>query len=147
MTPVCSLRLVDFMWQFLRLGRLAVLVCYWLVFYSACVGPGAVAGWDCQLRKESSISMAHILPMIILFQFRAELLKFFAGPGLAQFWAKRFLPGLEPGLNWTYLPQAFFAGFAGLISSPKLGKLNLKCEKGGLGRVRKVNRGWRICVT
>lgn len=95
--------------------------------------------------------MAHILPMIILFQFRAELLKFFAGPGLAQFWAKRFLPGLEPGLNWTYLPQAFFAGFAGLISSPKLRKLNLKCEKRGVGKSTQseglVGRGWRICVT
>ena len=55
-----------------------------------------------------------------------------------------FLPGLEPGLNWTYLLQAFFAGFAGLISSPKLGKLNLKCEKRGLGRVRKVKGWWAV---
>ena len=28
----CLLAAVDFVWQFLRLGRLAVLVCYWLVF-------------------------------------------------------------------------------------------------------------------
>ena len=48
MTPVCSLRLVDFMWQFLRLGRLAVLVCYWLVF--RCVDMVVLASVQGQLR-------------------------------------------------------------------------------------------------
>ena len=48
MTPVCSLRLVDFMWQFLRLGRLAVLVCYWLVF--RCVDMVVLASVQEQLR-------------------------------------------------------------------------------------------------